>query len=73
MSLDKDRQIEELKLQVEELENVLRSIASYVASGGYNTTIVNPISFEKKIKLGIDNLVDCAAEFAKKQALARDS
>lgn len=44
--------------RVEALEDALRSLASYVAAGGYNAETVDPDVFERKIRWGIDNLVN---------------
>lgn len=41
--------------------DVLRSLASYVGAGGYNTPEVNPDEFEKKICWGIDQIASTAS------------
>jgi len=43
---------------LEEYQDVLRSLASYVGNGGYNATEVNPDIFYAKIKDGIDRVTE---------------
>lgn len=40
--------------RIEELENVLRSLACYLSVGGYQSETVDPAIYEKKIRDGID-------------------
>lgn len=56
----KEEQLKKLIDKNDCLEFALRSIASYVGSGGFNSETVNPEIFEKKIIAGIDNLVEIA-------------
>jgi hypothetical protein len=43
--------------KTEELEEVLRSLASYVGAGGDNAPTVDPNSFESKIRWGINEIL----------------
>lgn len=44
------------------LEEVLRSLASYVGAGGYNAPTVDPDVFEDKIRWGIDHLINATIQ-----------
>lgn len=44
--------------RIDSLESVLRSLASYVAAGGYNADEVDPKVFEGKIRWGIDQGIE---------------
>lgn len=48
-------ELETLRKQVGECEEVLREIAFYLGVGGYNTTNVDPNIYKEKIQWGIDN------------------
>lgn len=54
-ALENERDL--LKQKVSDLEEVLRSLASYVGAGGYNAPEVDPRAFEEKIRWGIDALI----------------
>lgn len=45
------------EVRIDELEGVLRSLASYVGAGGYNADDVDPKTFEDKVRWGIDHLL----------------
>jgi hypothetical protein len=42
-------------------EDVLRSLAAYVGNGGYNAPVVDPAVFERKIRQGIDDIIEVEA------------
>lgn len=50
-------QVGELGARLEEAEDVLRAMASYVGNGGYNADTVDPKVFEAKIREGIDFII----------------
>lgn len=58
--------------RLEGCEEVLRQLASYVGSGGYNAPEVDPEVFAKKILDGINILNDPLAQLAEKRAEERD-
>lgn len=45
--------------RIEALEEVLRSLACSLSVGGYNALEVDPGAFERKIRWGIDHIIDC--------------
>ena len=49
--------IESLSRRLREAEDVLRSLASWVSSGGYNAGAVDAKQFERKIRDGIDAML----------------
>lgn len=57
---------EALLSRIEDLEECLRYLASYVGNGGYNSTEVNPYVFVDKITDGITTLCKTANELGLK-------
>ncbi len=55
---DAFRMLEEKQQHINNLEATLRILASWLGNGGYNTTEVDPVQFEAKIKEGIIYLIN---------------